>query len=152
MDMFNIRNQRIAIDASGATDLDGIFVPDGSAANEAFARLGAHSRRFERQAVDYPVEVRLVDREGQEVDRGQAVIRDMTPAGAFIGDLDLATGVIPVTAFNLHFRVVEGDLEGVEGTCRPVRITSGADGGIGVTFRKVYVRILGEDGDEEDAA
>jgi len=149
MDVYNIRNQPVAIDAADLGDLDAIFVSDPSG-TEALTRLGAYSRKFERQRVDYPVAIRVLRPDGVELDRGHAVIRNMTPEGAFLGDLALETGLVPVGPFSLHFQVVEGDLEGVEGSCRPVRIAAGNQGGIGVTFKKVYVRILGHELDEED--
>jgi len=147
MGVFNIRNQRYEVDGPDP-DPEGdapVFVSDSQETENAFARLCAHSRKFERQHVDYPVSIRLVGLDGAEFDRGRAIICNMTPEGAFIGSLELDRGIVPVDPFHLHFKVENGDLRGIEGSCRPVRITAGENAGFGVTFKQVYVRILGED-------
>ena len=140
MDTFNIRDQRLNVGGR----------PARSGEEGALEQLRAHIRKFERQEVDYPVSVKLIGLGGDLFDAGDATIRDMTPEGAFIGNLRLSGGVVPIDPFQLHFRVESGDLKGIEGSCRPVRITSGTTGGFGVRFQQVYVKILGEDIDSAE--
>ena len=59
--------------------------------------------------------------------------------GAWIADLHIEGGMMPVGDFRVAFRVTTGEMAGVEAVCRPVRARFGDRPGLGVVFQHFRV-------------
>ena len=96
-----------------------------------------HKRRWPRMPADWPVAVKVLLK-GQsgraDADTGVGTIRDVSQGGAFLSDIRLKRGALPVTPFALEVKVKDGKGAGLTAECRPVRIETNGGLGMGIEF------------------
>ena len=96
-----------------------------------------HKRRWPRISADWPVALKVLLR-GQsgraDADTGIGTIRDVSQGGAFLSDIRLKRGALPVTPFALELKVKDGKGAGLSAKCRPVRIETNGGLGMGIEF------------------
>lgn len=81
-----------------------------------------HRRRDERRTTEMAVELRIYLENGRHFDLGTAILRNVSLSGALLGALVLPRKAIPVQAYMLGIRTLEGPLKDVEIVGRPVRL------------------------------
>ncbi len=102
---------------------------------------GLHTRRYPRRNARVSVLLKLTDEHGNPLGVGSGVITDLTPVGAWISELRIEGGMMPVGEFRVAFRVTHGEMAGVEAVCRPVRARFGERAGLGVAFQHLRVSV-----------
>ncbi|MHC5019596.1 MAG: hypothetical protein ACYTGX_05700 [Planctomycetota bacterium] len=102
---------------------------------------GLHTRRYPRRKARIAVLLKLTDERGAPLGVGSGVITDLTPVGAWISELRIEGGLIPIGEFRVAFRVTSGEMAGVEAVCRPVRARFGERAGMGVAFQHLRVSV-----------
>jgi len=95
----------------------------------------ADRRRWPRFRADWPAAFR-VRRRGRAAapQGGTAVVRDVSQGGAYLEDIRMHRGGLPLAPFTLHIRVTGGEGKGLKATCRPIRIHTNEGLGLGVAF------------------
>jgi hypothetical protein len=82
-----------------------------------------HRRKSGREKLELNAEVIIrKDLDNEVFDSGTAVIRDLSPHGAAVSDLDLEGGSIPVCPFHCEFNLTESGLKGIQLKAKPVRL------------------------------
>ncbi|MBI4569631.1 MAG: hypothetical protein HY719_14655 [Planctomycetes bacterium] len=115
----------------------------GDSARRMRAAAADHRRRFEREKVHLPVRIRVLDDALEVVNRGYGVLRDYSPSGGLIEGVRFEYEDAPTRDFRLAFRVLGGELEGMEALCETVRVDDAQGRAFGVRFENVYLRMAG---------
>ena len=105
---------------------------------EFFDHLKAHYRESRRTSVEIKAEIKLVLPDGNVFDAGKAVIRNISPSGALLGDVKLPKNCYPVSPFKVEIVMKGGDHDGIGIEALPVRFEH-AIGGMGVKFNEIFV-------------
>jgi hypothetical protein len=105
---------------------------------EFFDHLEAHYRECKRKEVDVDADVRLVLEDGSLYSQGTAKVKDVSPSGALLADLELDREGYPVGGFTIEMRMRSSNYEGIGFRCKPVRFVP-EENGVGVQFQEVYV-------------
>lgn len=105
---------------------------------EFFDHLQAHYRECKRKQVDLDAEVRLILQDGSVYSQGSAKVKDVSPSGALLSNLELDKEGYPVGNFSIEMKMRSGSYEGIGFRCKPVRFVS-EENGVGVQFQEVYV-------------
>jgi hypothetical protein len=100
--------------------------------------LRAHYRETRRVAAEIGAEIRLLLNDGRLYDQGTAVIRNISPSGALLGDVHLPRDSFPAAAFRVELRLRGEPYEGIGIHARPVRFEPGLRG-LGVQFEEIFV-------------
>lgn len=109
-----------------------------SAADEA----RRYFRRWSRQAVRLSARVEVVV--GRKVvDRGSAVVRDVSLRGALLSDLRLRKGGLPLKPFRLRLELRSGKLAEMGAICAPIRFGRGRSFELAVEFEDFWIRYEG---------
>lgn len=95
-------------------------------------------REFLRKKVDIPVELSVMTEE-KEFNRGTGIIKNISPTGAYIANLDLEKDVFPAKPFEILISVKGDQFNGIEGRCKPVRISTENGFSLGVEFAELNV-------------
>ncbi|MCI0342728.1 MAG: hypothetical protein L0216_16570 [Planctomycetales bacterium] len=122
-----------------APEPSGALVAEASEGCEVPA---TYVRRYARRECRVPVAIRLVSRGGGgggELARGRAVVTDISPAGAFLEEIETDSPALPLTPFSIALRATGGDFPGLEALCRPVRAAFEGRLGLAVSFEKLRV-------------
>jgi transcriptional regulator with XRE-family HTH domain len=100
-----------------------------------FSRLrNIHRRRAERRDCEIPVNLRIDLGTGNEVfDTGTALVRNLSPYGAFLTTIQMQKNVIPLVSFVLSLNFA-GILEGVSVKARIIRLNAAEAIQMGVDF------------------
>lgn len=81
-----------------------------------------HQRSAERVAVDLPVNVEVLLRDGLSYDRGTARLVEFSAAGALLTGLELQRGSLPVVPFVVRLEFFDEILLGIVIHCEVVRL------------------------------
>lgn len=98
-------------------------------------------RRHPRRRTDFSVRFRIVLKDGSIFNRGVARVTDVGPGGALLTDFSCARDAFPTQPFAIAFKIIDGEFDGVEAECRPVRFAYDPEFGIGVRFETLSVRV-----------
>lgn len=101
----------------------------------------AERRSHPRTESDFPVSFRIILDDGRIFNRGTAKVADLGPGGAMLTGFSCARDAFPTRNFSIAFKVCEGEFEGVEAVCTPVRFSFTPSFGIGVRFESISVRV-----------
>jgi len=107
---------------------------------EFFDHLRAHYRETRRTSVEIPCDLRLQLADGSTFDSGNAVIRNVSPSGALVCNLNLANGCLPVQAFKVVLILKGGEYSGIGIEATPIRFVSDRNG-LGVKFDEIFVAV-----------
>jgi hypothetical protein len=110
---------------------------------EFFDRLQAHYRECKRKDVDAGAEVRVVLESGEVFDTGTARLKNVSPTGALLVDVNLNKGGYPTGHFYLELELSSGGYRGIGFRASPVRFVP-EHAGIGVRFEEIFVRAEGQ--------
>ena len=103
-----------------------------------FDQLQSHYRECKRKDVEVHAEIEIIDEDGKLLDRGTAVIKNVSPTGALLGQVKLGQKSFPVGGFQVNVRMKSGPYAGIGFRSSPVRFVPEEDG-IGVKFDEIYV-------------
>jgi transcriptional regulator with XRE-family HTH domain len=100
-----------------------------------FGRLrNIHRRRANRKKVNMPVFLRLDMKDGNGVfDTGSAMVRDLSPYGALLIQINTSKNSLPLIPFTLSMDF-SGPLQGISVTARIIRINTEDAFQLGVNF------------------
>lgn len=94
--------------------------------NQRNSRDIKERRRFSRKAIDVSTRIVIQDVVTGEIkEEGYARIRDISPGGALISEIDLPSQGLPITPFQVALIIEEGVLKGIQMTCWVKRIFNG---------------------------
>ena len=113
-------------------------LPSGDSAEGFFDQLQAHYRECKRKAVDIEAEIEVLTEDGKPVDSGTAVIRNVSPTGALLAEVEVGQKSFPVGGFLVNVKMKSGPYAGIGFRCSPVRFVP-EERGIGVKFEEIFV-------------
>jgi hypothetical protein len=128
-----------APDAPSTATPEAVFRAAARAA-EFFDHLRAHCRAARRTDTSIPAKVRLVLDNGIVYDSGWVVVRNVSPTGALLADVQLPRQSYPVAPFKLEIWMQGGDYEGIGLEAVPVRFEPEVRG-LGVKFLEIFVSL-----------
>jgi hypothetical protein len=105
------------------------------------AERGGERRKHSRQPADFTVHFRIVLEDGRVFNRGSATLSDVGPGGALLTGFSCARDAFPTRPFTMAFKILDGEFEGVEAVCTPLRFSYTPSFGIGVRFESLSVRV-----------
>lgn len=82
---------------------------------------GAERRRHPRKETILFLEIAVYHPTGKLLDRGTAVMRNVSLSGALLGGVVVPAGAIPGEGFTVGIRLLEGPLQALEIRCRVIR-------------------------------
>jgi hypothetical protein len=91
-----------------------------------------HRRQFDRRETNMPVRLVVKLPDGSTFDEGESRLRDLSPGGARLTQLQLAKGALPARPFQLLIEAENMQLEAV-----PVRFITNGNLDIAVSFTNV---------------
>lgn len=100
-------------------------------------------RRFQRAAMEVPVRIRLIGKDGRELCRGKAMLRDLSLDGAFLAGIQIEQTADGRTVADftdckhIEFVILDGPFKGAEAAATPVRAGL-ANGGVGVRLNSGF--------------
>lgn len=89
---------------------------------------GAERRRHPRKDTILFLEIAVYHQAGRLLDRGTAVMRNVSLSGALLGGVLVPAGSIPGVGYRIGIRLLEGPLQSQEIFCRVVRSRQRAEG------------------------
>jgi hypothetical protein len=89
---------------------------------------GAERRRHPRRETILFLEVAVYSPAGRLLDRGSAVMRNVSLSGALLGGVVVPAGSAPGVGFRIGIRLLEGPLQMTEILCRVVRSRQRGEG------------------------
>ncbi|MBV8879619.1 MAG: PilZ domain-containing protein [Planctomycetaceae bacterium] len=92
-----------------------------------------HRRRHARATSHVPSEVLIYSRAGTLIEQGAAIIRDMSPGGALLSDVQLPSASLPIHPFLVGLRAKPPTLTS-EVRGRVVRLETGSKVTLGIEF------------------
>ncbi len=95
-------------------------------------------REFLRKNVEIPVELSVMT-EKKVFNHGTGIIKNISPSGAYISNLELEKDVFPAKPFEILIAVKGDQFNGIEGRCKPVRISTDNGFSLGVEFAELKV-------------
>lgn len=107
---------------------------------EFFDHLRAHYRETRRTAVEIPCDIRIVLQDGSTFDTGTGTVENVSPSGALITRLKIATGCFPAGPFKLMLVLKNEDYKGIVVEAVPIRFAH-EPAGIGVRFEEIAVQV-----------
>ena len=116
--------------------LGGLPASDGTIG--FFDQLQAHYRECKRKDVEIQAEIEIISEDNEFLDRGTAIIKNVSPTGALLGQVKLGQKSYPVGNFLINVRMKSGPYTGIGFRCSPVRFVPG-EVGIGVKFEEIFV-------------
>lgn len=105
---------------------------------EFFDHLQAHYRECKRRKMDIDADVKIIKDDGTIFSHGSAKVRDVSPSGALLADMELDKDAFPLGSFAVEMRMRSSGYEGIGFRCKPVRFVT-EERGIGVRFEEVFV-------------
>ena len=114
------------------------MLPESDGAAGFFDQLQAHYRECRRKSVDINARIEFVGEDGRTIDTGTSIIRNVSPKGALLADVDVGKDSYPVDRFLINVRMTSGPYAGIGFRCSPVRFMPD-DHGIGVKFEEIFV-------------
>lgn len=93
-----------------------------------------HRRRYERHGIKAEARLRLILDSGQLFDEGHCTIKNISLAGALLGNLRLPRGVLPLTHVIAHLEILEKPLAGITLTGEIVRCAYKKNAEIAIAF------------------
>lgn len=100
-----------------------------------------HRRNHQRKRVNVPVLFKIILENGRVFTRGKARVKDISPSGALMEDMEFARDALPTRPFKISFQILEGLYEGVEALCEPIRFVFRPRIGLGLRFDMLSVRV-----------
>jgi hypothetical protein len=93
-----------------------------------------HRRKGERLSVNAEASVRLISDDGQVFDEGVCTVKNVSLAGALIGGLRMAKGVLPLARVKVFLELKSGELSGLLLMGEMARCSYNKEFEIGVSF------------------
>ena len=103
-----------------------------------------HRRRFPRRLADVEAQVRVVLEDGKLFDEGQCKVRNISLAGALLGDVRLTRAVLPLHRATVHMEVKEGPLSGLPLWGYLRRYSYGKEVEVGIVFEDMETSLLSQ--------
>ena len=105
---------------------------------EFLDHLRAHYRETRRTPVEITTRVKVLLEDGSVFAEGRATIKNVSPSGALLSDLNLNGGVYPTKKFKLELLLENPEYQGIGIEAVPIRFVP-QDSGLGVKFEEIFV-------------
>ena len=80
-------------------------------------------RKYKRIEANIEVEIKIYIKGNNDIyDEGMAVVKDISPNGAYLSDIVLSKMNLPLTPFYMEVNIKEGELKGIKMLGEPVRL------------------------------
>ena len=109
-------------------------------AAEFYDHLKGHYRQTKRAPVAIPADIKLLTGDGKVFDAGTAMVMNVSPSGALLGDIKLPKNCYPAEPFTMEVVMKGGDYDGIGIEALPVRFEHEYRG-IGVKFLEIFVAV-----------
>lgn len=106
--------------------------------NEIRDHPSVYIREYLRRKVNIPVEIKIL-LDGKEFNKGTAIIKDISPTGALLSNIQLEKEILPARPFNILIKVTDDKFSGIEGKCTPVRFAQDKEFALGVKFDELFI-------------
>lgn len=121
------------------TDTPGVFSA-ASKSVEFSDRMRNHCRETRRMPSEIPSMIELVLLDGTIYDKGSAVLRNISPSGALLTELELGRGNFPAALFKIRLVLKGNPYDGIGIEATPVRLAIGTHG-LGIKFDEIFVAV-----------
>jgi len=108
--------------------------------SEFFDHLRTHSRKAKRNPVEINATIKLILMDDQVYDSGSAVIMNMSPSGALIGNIKLPKKSYPMEPFKIELIMRGGTYDGIGMEALPIRFEHKC-GGLGVRVLEIFAAV-----------
>ncbi len=128
------------VDPTDHSDTKRLVFEAAAKSEEYFDHLQAHYRECKRKDTDINADIAIILGDGTRAAEGKALVKNVSPSGALLANVDLKGAGIPTEAFTLELKMTSGGYEGIQFQCKPVRIVP-EEKGIGVKFEEIFVSL-----------
>lgn len=96
-------------------------------------------RSYPRRKVNVRTRLVIIDEPGEKIrEQGSALVRNISPKGVLISDLDLPTRSLPITPFKVNLIITEeGPLNRLQMLCSVRRVTNNGQTRLGLNIDKI---------------
>ena len=81
-------------------------------------------RRYQRKGINVKAQIVIYSQVLNLLEEGTAIVRNISPEGGLISDLEIPSQSIPLAPFVVGLKIKEGTLTGIQTTCSMTRLSS----------------------------
>ena len=94
-------------------------------------------RRYQCKGINIKAEIVIYSQVLNLLEEGTAIVRNISPEGGLISDLEIPSQSIPLAPFVVGLKIKEGTLTGIQTTCSMTGLSSNGKVFMGLKFDKI---------------